>query len=442
MKFTPRVCKLFTGAAETAVRMMLHHPWMMVMYYSMTVYEDDQIPTLCTNGVSMWINPKFWNQLTRNQKVTAFAHEIGHKMLLHVARMGPRIMPIWNIAGDHVINLMLVESGFEPLSNMTIDGRPWTWFCDDKYKGMTTEHVYEALLQEYKDKEDEEGKGGQGGEGEGDGDGDPAGEGEESSAKVGRGQGRGKGRSSGEIAEDDLGASADVLEFGDLPEGVEDEGQAKGDGETMEEFEQRVCKEVKQAEQMSKIAGNTPAWFSRVVGNAEKSKVKWYEILEEHLTTLHKADYSWHRWSKRGMVMTGTIMPDMYEPAMGGLEVYVDCSGSCWSALDTFNQHFKAMVEQLKPSFVRVKYFQTQVMTSLTHRYERGEVEVELHPGGGGGTSFSWLAKDIEAEEEQPEAVIVLTDLYGDFGHEPEVPVFWVSVSECEQAPFGEVVNV
>jgi predicted metal-dependent peptidase len=430
-------CKVFTGASETAVRMMLHHPWMMVLYYSMAIFEYDGIPTLATNGVSMWVNPAFWAQLSRNQKVTAMAHEIGHKMLLHTARVGSRDMRIWNIAGDHVINLMLTESGFEPLHKMTIDGRPWMWFCDKKFTGMTTEAVYEILRQEYQDKETEEG------EGEGEGGGDSEGDGDGTGSSTGKG--KGKGRTAGEIAEKDLGASADVLEYGDSPDGVDGtDGEGEGGAsETIAEFEQRVRKELKESEQMSKMAGNTPSWFDRVIGYAEKSKVKWYEILEEQLTTLRRADYAWYRWNRRGLIMTGTIMPDMYEPSMGGLEVYVDCSGSCWSALDAFNQHFKAMVEQLKPTFVRVKYFQTYVMDNLTHRFEHGEFEVELRPSGGGGTSFAWLKDSVENEEEIADAVIVLTDMYGDFGHAPDnVPVFWVSVSDEDKAPFGEVVNV
>lgn len=405
-------CKPFTAASETAVRMMLHHPWMMVLYYSMMIYECDFLPTLATNGVSMWVNPKFWAQLNRNQKVTAMAHEIGHKMLMHTVRQGARNRYVWNIAGDHVINLMLDESKFEPLRNMVIDGHPWNWHCDTKFTGMTTEAVYELLMQDYQDQEKEDGDG--------------------------------SGTSAGDRAGKDLGVAADIVEFGETPDGVEDqEGEGGRAKEKAGDFEQRVRKELKEAEQMSKMAGNTPAWFERVIGYAEKSKVKWYEILEEHLTTLHKADYSWHKWNRRGLVMTGIIMPDMYEPMMGGMRVYVDCSGSCWSALDEFNQHFKAMVEQLKPAWVEVKYFQTHIMEELTHRFERGEVDVEIRPGGGGGTDFSWLADDLESGEEIPDAAVVLTDMYGGFGHAPEhVPVFWVSVSDVDHAPFGEVVNV
>src|SRR6266566_731731 len=135
-------CKPF-AAGETAVRMMLRYPWFMGLYYSMQLYEDADMPmkTLATNGVSIWIDPTFWGQLSRDHRMTAIAHEMGHKMLLHMTRRGDRNPFMWNIAGDHVINLMLKESGFAPLAGLTINGNPWSWFCDDKYKGWTTERV-------------------------------------------------------------------------------------------------------------------------------------------------------------------------------------------------------------------------------------------------------------------------------------------------------------
>jgi predicted metal-dependent peptidase len=393
--------KRFTGGSETAVRLMLRYPWFMVLYYSMTLYETDELPTLATNGVSMWVNPKFWNQLTRDQKMTAVAHELGHKMLLHPTRRGDRDHRTFNIAGDHVINLMLIESGFEPLKKLTIDGKDWNWHCDAKYKGWSTEQVYDDLVKETEDK--------------------------------------------GTDAGDGLGAEGDLIDFGEAPDGEPDTTEGPGGTgktETVEQFEQRIRKELKEAETMSKMQGNVPAWMERVLGNAEHSKVPWYEVLEQYIKTMHRAEYSWSRWSKRDFIRIGCLTPDMWQPAMGGMVVYVDCSGSCWSALDLFNKHFKDIVGEVKPQWIEVRYFQTEVMENLTHRFERGDFEVELRPGGGGGTSFKWLADDIDSMEEKPEVAIVLTDMYGDFGRETDVPLFWASVSSVDVAPFGSVLQI
>jgi hypothetical protein len=145
--------KPFTQSSETAVRLMLRFPWLMGLYYSMTLFEEtsDMVPTAATNSTSMWINPNFWNQLTRDQKMTVIAHEVGHKMYLHSTRRGDRHPLIWNIAGDHRINLDLMESGFVSLADLTIDGEPWSWICDPKYNSpqpWTTEAIYEDVYQQ------------------------------------------------------------------------------------------------------------------------------------------------------------------------------------------------------------------------------------------------------------------------------------------------------
>ena len=108
-------CKPFTQTSETAVRLMLRYPWFMGLYYSMRIFESRDLPykTLMTNGVSIWVDPDFWSQLSKEHRMTAVAHELGHKMFFHHSRMGERDPRIWNIAGDHVINLVLKESDGE-----------------------------------------------------------------------------------------------------------------------------------------------------------------------------------------------------------------------------------------------------------------------------------------------------------------------------------------
>ncbi len=248
-------CKPFEGMSETAVRLMLRYPWFMGLYYSMRIYECKDLPTktLATNGTAIWVDPGFWSQLTRDQRMTAVAHEMGHKMLLHCARLGERNRYVWNIAGDHVINLMLTESGFTPLKDMTINGQPWSWFCDEKYKGWTTEAVYDDVMN----KAQEECK-------------------------------KQTGKTIDEWAKEGIGDAADMVDFGENPDGTQD-GKGKGPdgkGESIAEYEQRVRRELKEAEQMSKIAGNCPAWMDRALGNADHIKVNWFDVLEQYLKSL------------------------------------------------------------------------------------------------------------------------------------------------------------
>jgi predicted metal-dependent peptidase len=469
----------FEGTSETAVRLMLRVPYIMVLYYSLTFYTSKVISTLAVNGVACWINPSFWAQLSRDQRLTAIAHEIGHKMLLHPTRRGARDPILWNIAGDYVINLMLVESGFVPLANLIIDGMPWSWLYDIKYQGMTTEQVYDALLKEIDDEEGEEE--GESGDEEGEEAGDGSGKGRGNPTRPGKGKGKGNPDDSadGESASDTsagddgegsagdtedgggngvrprrsramakaeakLGPMRDLLDFGTDPEGNRHEDPERG-SESAEEFEERMKQELNAAEAVAKMQGKVPGWMQRVLTNAQHQKVPWPEVLEQYLKSMVQADYSWRRFNKREYCKIGILTPDMYEPAMGGIVLFVDCSGSIGARdLGIFGGHFRDVLEQVRPKWVEVVYFDTQSYAPFD-RFERAEFSEDtsrLKPKGGGGTSFEFFARHIEDMDEQPEVAMCFTDMYGPFGPEPSVPMIWLSNSSVEKAPHGAVIGI
>jgi predicted metal-dependent peptidase len=467
----------FPAMSETAVRLMLRVPYIMVLFYSIQFYVTKLVPTLAINGVSCWINLEFWNQLTRDQKLTAVAHEIGHKMLLHPTRRGSRDKVLWNMAGDYVINLMLVESGFAPLANLTIDGKPWSWLYDEQYRGMTTEQVYDLLLQQL-DEEEEKERGKEPGEEEGESEGEEPGE---NGADDGTGEGdgddtagsgaddpddggdQGTGAADDEAAgtaeeeasgqcgaggqsnarqkmEDRLGPMKDLLDFGTDPNGDSTEEE-----ESPKDFEERMKQELNAAEAVAKMQGKLPGWMKRVMDNANHQKVPWPEIVEQFLKSMVVADYSWRRWSRREYFKLGILTPDIYQPAMGGMVLLVDCSGSIDAKqLGQFSGHFRDILEQVKPACVTVVYFDTQPYEPYD-RFERAEFEEDtsrLKPQGGGGTDFRWFAQFIEEMEEQPEVCMCLTDMYGSFGRETPVPMLWLCNSGVEEAPYGTIVNI
>lgn len=196
---------------------------------------------------------------------------------------------------------------------------------------------------------------------------------------------------------------------------------------------------------IAKMAGSVPAWMQRAIDNAEHSKVAWYEVLEQYLKGMSKSDYSWKRFSRRDFVKTGGICPDIYTPAVGGIVLFVDCSGSVGAReLGVFNRHFNDILEQVKPKWVEVVYF--EVGPGKVERFDRAEYQgdtAQLNPIGGGGTSFKWFANHIAAMDEQPDVALCLTDMYGDFGREPDcVPFIWLSNSDVQTAPYGQVISI
>lgn len=104
--------------------------------FSLKYEWDDTMPTACTNGVYMKLNPEWFMALTQPQQIGLILHETMHTVYMHMLRRGHRDHRRYNIAGDHVINLMLLERRFQ----LPPDG-----YHDPAFKGMTTEAVYDLL---------------------------------------------------------------------------------------------------------------------------------------------------------------------------------------------------------------------------------------------------------------------------------------------------------
>ena len=98
----------------------------------------EDIPTACTDGKHVYYNPQFFMSLSKEERVFLLLHETMHCAYMHMFRCKQLNLDArkFNIAADHVINLQLIERGF----NMPKGG-----LADRQYLGMFAEKVY-ALL--------------------------------------------------------------------------------------------------------------------------------------------------------------------------------------------------------------------------------------------------------------------------------------------------------
>jgi predicted metal-dependent peptidase len=104
--------------------------------FSLDFHWDSVIPTACTDGITLKVNPDWFVSLSENKRVGLLAHEAWHVAFQHMIR-GMGLDPVrFNKAADYVINNMLISQGFE-----LPDGGLW----DKQYNNMSTEQVY-ALL--------------------------------------------------------------------------------------------------------------------------------------------------------------------------------------------------------------------------------------------------------------------------------------------------------
>ena len=103
---------------------------------------DEDCDTAWCDSVNIAFNPYFYRDvLTPKSRVTVLAHEVWHTGCDHHGRVGGRDPEIWNISGDHLINLMLKEMGF------SFENIEWA-HKDPRFKGMSTEQIYDILIKE------------------------------------------------------------------------------------------------------------------------------------------------------------------------------------------------------------------------------------------------------------------------------------------------------
>ena len=100
---------------------------------------DNTILTAATNGKYLKFNPNFFMSLSPDERVFVLVHESCHVAYMHMDRVKDRDKKKWNIAADHVINLMLIERGFKMPTGVNAG------LADPKYTGMNTEAVYKLL---------------------------------------------------------------------------------------------------------------------------------------------------------------------------------------------------------------------------------------------------------------------------------------------------------
>lgn len=112
------------SAFFTTVCFSLKHVW------------DETCPTAYTDGAKIGFNPEFFMSLTAEERVFVLIHESMHVAYLHMDRLQGRDRRKWNIAADHVINLQLLERGFQ---------MPKIGLADPQYKDLSTEEVYKLL---------------------------------------------------------------------------------------------------------------------------------------------------------------------------------------------------------------------------------------------------------------------------------------------------------
>jgi predicted metal-dependent peptidase len=375
--------------------------WSGVMMVGKTVLSDD-IPTANTDGRDETYGREFVKMLPEKQLAFVILHENMHKALRHLTtwrKLYDENPKLANIACDHVINIMIMES--DPSGQFLEfpkdeEGNRMGCF-DLKYKGMTAKQVFDLLKQEQKDNPD----GGGGGQ-----------------------------------------------------QGFDDhdwEGAKNLSQEEKQELEREVDQAIRQgliAQQ--KAIGGEGGNISRELGDLLDPQVDWREVLREFVSSIcnNKDTSSWRRVNRR-FIGSDIYLPTMIGERVGSLAIGVDTSGSISGPeITRFLSEINSIAENVHPEKIDLIYWDARVAGhEVYEEHDMLNLVKSTKPMGGGGTDPRAMMKYMKENHIKPECIIMLTDgeIY-DWGNEWEAPIMWVICNRYRNgsitAPVGKTVHI
>jgi predicted metal-dependent peptidase len=379
------------------------------------------IPTACTDGRNIWINPQYIATLKAPEAVFVFAHEVDHVICRDPQRMRtydkagqlPDGTPFdaeqFNKAADYVRNAGLLEQGVGLMN-------PAWLYANDVGGDDVVEEVYK---RKYKKKPD--GKGG--------------------STYGGAGK-------SPKGAKSDAAAAAQGGSFDQLLPPSVDPVTGREDLPDEAEFKEAIAR----AAAAAKAMGNLPANIARKIGEILEPQVDWTEqvrmIVTGHIGSRHE---TWNRPNRRRLALNPIIiMPGKRGYGADTVVVAVDTSGSIYAnpkALEAFWSEVGGVLTDVRPKRVVLIECDAEVQR-VTEASSLDELAIAKDQGvkGGGGTRFNPVFEYCEREQLAPDTLIYLTDMQGSFpDKKPSYPVVWCSIlppQEHYRAPFGDEINI
>jgi predicted metal-dependent peptidase len=401
---TPAIRKKAEDVIRKAkVQLAIHHPFFAQIVFGRKINMADNVSTAyITPRGHITVGTGFVSELSVQQCVFLLAHESMHYAMLHSMRRVHRKPRKWNVACDAAINDLLQEAKVGEFIPGGIDMKG--------SKDKTSEKIYEELPDQGGKGKGKKGKG-QGGDGDGDGDGDPD------------------------------------YQPGEGLDDLEDGGEHLDEAE-IREIEAQARSELAAAAQVARQQGKMPASMDRVIGDIISPPTPWHVLLERFMTALIKAGYSWKRPNKR-FIGGNLYLPSAdTEPKMGPVVVVVDTSGSIGpQELNHFLGHINSILEKCRPEKMYVIPCDAQVYKHTEYTTDDLPITPQAAKddklgAGGGGTSFKPPFRWVEEQGIEPDVLIYLTDMYGDFPDKaPDYQTVWLSIAGVDKAPFGDVIR-
>lgn len=362
-----------------------------------------------TDKINLFINPKFFNLMTKEEQVAILEHEIGHIINCHITRKGNRNHSTFNKGCDIAINqyienlpnkarcIELIGAVNPKMTKEELE-RDVTGTLTPKMFGfpeeLTAEEYYE-LLKEKNEKEKQQAQGG-GGEGE-------AGEG-----------------------------TMGIDDHGKWDECEDSTGASKLSDEYIEEkIKNLVNRVVQQAG-----CGNVPAHIQKMLDTLFTTKTDWRKGLHRFITraTLITSRYSRKRVNRR----FGIVFPGQRTDFKLKVGVAFDQSGSMSDEQVAMCMAELSRINTVSPE-IHMYCFDTE--SEYLGKYRKG---MKIERKRSGGTDF----KDVieKCQKHPVDAMIILTDGEASLDiPKPKIPVLWgldADYYKDFEPPFGNKIEL
>ena len=369
-----------------------HYPFLSPLVFALEYKFNEEIPTLCTNGKWVKINPEFFGSSDMRNRVSELLHEFGHVMMLHFARTEAikRSDTTFNSSAWEMAEELEIHESLFPSFNIAV---PDVGVKDSKYRGWNAEQIYADLKKTVKEQKLILHVVGGNGDSNGDSNGDK---------KDGQGQSN----------------TQDVID-------------------KIKTINQAI---IQQYQYTAKQKGWGSGFFVDFVTELYKPQVNWQALLQQLAQEFIYADYG-NTWDRK------KIFRGQYEPAFQvetvTLGLAIDTSGS------QSDEDIRRSLSEIKGvlSTVAGKLYILLCDSEVT---EVKEIDIrqfddfvnEIHVSRG-GTDFKPVFYKIAEENLPIRALLYFTDGDGDFPETaPDYPVVWISNrNKKEHYPFGAVVE-
>lgn len=360
---------------------LIKHPFFGYLAAKLKLVATDTQPTMATDGIHLYFNPRFTAQLEDDQTLTGLVHEVMHCASEHFSRQGTREMERWKKACDHAINPIILKSGFKPISIPGV----FDWLCDPKqFGGKTAEACYDALPPE------------------------PPGS---------------KGCGCGIIPAPQTGGNGAVDPNVPPPHPPVNWKRA-----------------LVEAQAFAKMRGKMPGHLEELVEDIVHPKIDFRRIIRQAFSVAKKTDWSWRRPNKR-YAHQGIVMPTQYGYSTS-VEWWGDTSGSVGAKF--FGAGLAVAIEICKQLRVTLNMGVCDAaVQGFWTNIKDADVLKTVKFLGRGGTDFRPIFVHIKDNKRKPDCVAIVTDLYGTFPDvslKPNCQVLWIAPESSKgvEVPFGQ----